>query len=511
MAPAMGSLSIGRFGGRLSALVLLLVTYYFVTTLTWYTAMTLSKTGTYTAVKSGVDPDVQYQLSASGTSNTLNQFYGTDRIQDFANFTMSFEVNIAATAAADAVYWFCGSTALPTNENTLAGGTAVVLQVYGGSTQLPGGGMYLVRGAASGSIPNNTSTTGGTTAGILGSDKTMDLTTGVWTPVVITYTRSATSTWSVSWNGAYPITDSEAAVETWRAASGSYWGVGARCGGSTGTFSIRRLQLSTQVTAAWSTAGLMQACYSMRLVVTAYTGAVIRLRRSSDSALQDFYTNATQSYLTTAAGGTGTTYATWIGANTAFVHTWYDQSGNAYHATNATAGATQPGISLQSGKYVVSFVSTNLTKLTIANSGFKPNTIFAHWANFNSTYGTFVASSVDFEQRFGGSGATSVNGDSNNDSDWYYKTGGTKLSYNNGVATTTVLRSTTVASWNVLSLSKTVLPTGGAYSSPAFTIVGADGSGISTRSITGYMSELIMHNTAMDAAAMTDYYAERLF
>ena len=43
----------------------------------------------------------------------------------------------------------------------------------------------------------------------------------------------------------------------------------------------------------------LSVCYSVRLVVFTYTGPVFKLRRSSDNVLQDFYTDKTQSYLTT--------------------------------------------------------------------------------------------------------------------------------------------------------------------------------------------------------------------
>lgn len=79
------------------------------------------------------------------------------------------------------------------------------------------------------------------------------------------------------------------------------------------------------------------AAYSTRLLNTAYTGAALRVRRSNDNAEQDIgfaNGNLDEAALTS-----------FVGANSAFVTTWYDQSGNARNATQTTA-ANQPRIVL---------------------------------------------------------------------------------------------------------------------------------------------------------------------
>jgi hypothetical protein len=77
------------------------------------------------------------------------------------------------------------------------------------------------------------------------------------------------------------------------------------------------------------------AAYSLRLLRTAYVGSAIRVRRSSDNTEQDigFVSGA----LDTAS------LLTFCGVGDGFVTTWYDQSGNARNATQATA-ANQPQI-----------------------------------------------------------------------------------------------------------------------------------------------------------------------
>ena len=78
------------------------------------------------------------------------------------------------------------------------------------------------------------------------------------------------------------------------------------------------------------------AAYSLRLLRTAYTGPAVRVRRSNDNSEQDIGFNSDGTLDTTAL-------TTFVGANSAFVTTWYDQSGYGRHATQATA-AHQPRI-----------------------------------------------------------------------------------------------------------------------------------------------------------------------
>lgn len=75
------------------------------------------------------------------------------------------------------------------------------------------------------------------------------------------------------------------------------------------------------------------AAYSLRLLRSAHTGGVVRVRRSSDNTEQDF----------TATQVTDGTLATFCGAGNGFVRTWYDQSGSDRHATQTTT-ANQPQI-----------------------------------------------------------------------------------------------------------------------------------------------------------------------
>jgi len=82
--------------------------------------------------------------------------------------------------------------------------------------------------------------------------------------------------------------------------------------------------------------GAAVAYSAARRLATAYTGPLIRVRRSSDNAEQDIgYTSG--NILDTSA------LTTFVGANSGYVTTWYDQSGNAKNAVQSTA-SFQPRI-----------------------------------------------------------------------------------------------------------------------------------------------------------------------
>jgi len=78
------------------------------------------------------------------------------------------------------------------------------------------------------------------------------------------------------------------------------------------------------------------AAYSLRNLSSTYKGALIRVRRSNDNAEQDIFGDY-YGNLDTAG------LKEFVGANSGFVTTWYDQSGNARNATQTTA-ANQPRV-----------------------------------------------------------------------------------------------------------------------------------------------------------------------
>lgn len=94
------------------------------------------------------------------------------------------------------------------------------------------------------------------------------------------------------------------------------------------------------------------AAYGMRKLRGAYGGPAIRLRRSSDNAEADIGFTGAGDLDTVAA-------ASFIGGGSGFATTWYDQSGNSNHGTQATA-ANQPTYvaAAQNGRAGIDFLST---------------------------------------------------------------------------------------------------------------------------------------------------------
>jgi hypothetical protein len=85
--------------------------------------------------------------------------------------------------------------------------------------------------------------------------------------------------------------------------------------------------------------------YSLFLLNAAYGGPVVGCRRSSDNATSDFY-NIDGQLCMTPAGTTTATIGAWLtGGYTAYVATWYDQSGAGKNATMGTT-SSQPYVNV---------------------------------------------------------------------------------------------------------------------------------------------------------------------
>lgn len=82
----------------------------------------------------------------------------------------------------------------------------------------------------------------------------------------------------------------------------------------------------------------VRGIYSCRRINTNYTGATFNIRRGSDNVTLDFYANGNGD-LGTAVGATGQSLSEWLGMALPYVATWYDQSGQGRHATQATTGS----------------------------------------------------------------------------------------------------------------------------------------------------------------------------
>lgn len=121
------------------------------------------------------------------------------------------------------------------------------------------------------------------------------------------------------------------------------------------------------------------AAFSLRNLSLAYNGPVVRVRRSSDNAEQDFI--ATQV--------TDGTLSTFCGAGNGFVRTWYDQSGNSRNIQQVS-NAAQPAV-----------VTSGLLLVDSAN---KPKIDFSSTTNLNSSFqvsGVTVIEIVRFDTAVG--------------------------------------------------------------------------------------------------------------
>ena len=115
---------------------------------------------------------------------------------------------------------------------------------------------------------------------------------------------------------------------------------------------IDLLSASAKTAMLYSGTTKSAGAYGTRLLNSAYTGAVMKIRKSTDASqtsLTDFYADINGN-LGTGANGTGTSLSTWLGGAYAFVTIWYDQTGNGNNATQTTAGS-QP-VYNQTSKFV---------------------------------------------------------------------------------------------------------------------------------------------------------------
>jgi len=102
----------------------------------------------------------------------------------------------------------------------------------------------------------------------------------------------------------------------------------------------------------------------------AWTGAIFKVRRSSDNAELTFYQNVEWTSWNTTRGGGGTDLATWVGAGSGFVTEWYRQDGSGGKLAQTVSG-NQPkiidtGTLCTSGGYpCVKFLSASNNYFTI--------------------------------------------------------------------------------------------------------------------------------------------------
>lgn len=158
---------------------------------------------------------------------------------------------------------------------------------------------------------------------------------------------------------------------------------------------------------AVSTSALLSltGTYSLRRVLTSYTGPVINLRRSADNVTVNVFSDRIGTLLLEDS----TPVSTWLGASTGFITTWYDQSGNGRHATQNVTGS-QPSLNITNLQ--VDFASPANSFLEIASPGCIPTSdglytcVLRHGTLSGASLGTFFGSGsttngVDFSYDIG--------------------------------------------------------------------------------------------------------------
>jgi hypothetical protein len=199
------------------------------------------------------------------------------------------------------------------------------------------------------------------------------------------------------------------------------------------------------------------AAYSLRKLRTSYSGAAIRVRRSSDNTEADIGFNVNDELDTIAL-------LAFCGAGNGFVTTWYDQSGNGRNATQST-GANQPqivssgSVILDNGKPIVTF---NGTSQSIKTSNSVISTDFSVFGvgNPNSSsnavlftqYGAFAANRTLFYMENDttrliaiqiGTSSTKTGTPTNSQKLHYYNRNGSNIEYaDNGTSVNTFTNST---------------------------------------------------------------------
>jgi hypothetical protein len=151
----------------------------------------------------------------------------------------------------------------------------------------------------------------------------------------------------------------------------------------------------------------MTGAYSLKRLLSSYTGAVVNIRRSADNVTSDFFADQNGN-LTTGINGSGTTYTSWIGASTGFVTTWYDQSGNGRNATTDTT-ARQP--SIDDTNKLISFTTNSGQSRLVLPNGTVPSGTSSYTVTVR--HGTAVGAGSVIVPAFLGSGAAFTTGTNN--------------------------------------------------------------------------------------------------
>jgi hypothetical protein len=197
---------------------------------TYYSDLTRVNGSSFNITQSGTNPDVQLQMNSSSYTGQVTHVYAQERLQDFSRVVITFEIFISSSSVADALWFYMGQTTTPsssTSEGNTGTGYQLIFEVFNNNVTVPQG-INLYKN-------NSTSAVNYSTTSHIASQ---------WLQVAITYTKSTTNTWYVSFNGSNIINYSDPNHTSWLSNTGRFWGFGCRTGGSTGDFWIRRVNVN---------------------------------------------------------------------------------------------------------------------------------------------------------------------------------------------------------------------------------------------------------------------------
>jgi hypothetical protein len=239
------------------------------------------------------------------------------------------------------------------------------------------------------------------------------------------------------------------------------------------------------------------AAYSLRGLSLAYGGPVIRVRRGSDNTEQDF----------TAIQVTNGTLAAFCGAGDGFVRTWYDQSGSARNATQATT-TKQPllvssgVVTLQGAKPALTFDDSVTKSLEIAGlTGQNRLDAFAVKNSTSAMHITFTAT-----DSAGSFSWVAVQGNSSTEiRQWVPAVGSPSLHVNGSLISPTT-RGDVYTALNGYKIETTL--NGGTLAWPAFRICGYSAAlafGGTMQEVIIYLSDQTSNRAAIESSINAHY------
>jgi hypothetical protein len=130
------------------------------------------------------------------------------------------------------------------------------------------------------------------------------------------------------------------------------------------------------------------AAFSLRRLSASYTGAVVRVRRSSDNAEADFTASQVNDI------------AAWVGSgNDGFVRTWYDQAGSGRHAQQSTSGlqpriVSSGSLNLDANQPALLFNDTRGDQISVPINGHSVMDIYGVMQTTDDQYILFCAANT---------------------------------------------------------------------------------------------------------------------